>query len=125
MNLPIRIVGVYNLPENEDVSLIEAIIDAPPSKVDMGKFTQENPSLPQSSWQVAYLEHYLNENGDALACDLYDLPEDDLPPTRAAFFLYFVELKKPLITPFGEVTLPVKQRIPERLINIIHFEDVD
>jgi hypothetical protein len=125
MNLPIRIVGVYNVPEKDDLSLIEAIIDSPPSKVDMGKFTQENPSLPQASWQVAYLEHYLNENGDALACDLYDLPEDDIPPTRVAFFLYCVDFKKSLITPFGEVTLPAKQLIPERIKNIIHFEDAD
>lgn len=119
----IEVIGVY--PINEDVHLIEVRLQAKPSELDMGKFTQENPDLPRGSWQVAYDEQYLNESGDQVIGDGSNMPEEDRAPTRVAFFLYFVTFNTPLRTPMEEIRLPSPTPLPERLKNIIHFVDVD
>lgn len=121
----VSIIGVYPIQNKADVHFIELEIDEKPSLVDIGVFTQETPDRPRQDWQAAYDEHYLNSSGDDIIGDSMNLPEEDDAPTRLAFFLYFVNFDLPLLSQFGESKLPCATELPERLKDIIVFEDVD
>jgi hypothetical protein len=106
--------GVYELPDLPDHHLIEVTAEAPPSRVDPGKFTQEDPERPQSEWSRGYWEWYLDlETGQPLG----QSPLDAYGPsrTRLALFLHAVDFSRPLLTPFGPVQLPPATTLPERL----------
>jgi len=119
----LNIIGVYAIPEEQEVKLIEIVINCPPSKIDAGMFTQPEYDIPKSSWQVAYDEHFLNVDGTEIIGRYGDNEIlDGIPFTRIAFFLYFVDFDKPLLSQFGEHQLPVESPIPDRLKNIIVFE---
>jgi hypothetical protein len=117
-----RVLGVYEVGSSSDVHLIEAEVDGRPTEVDVGLFTQENPALPEASWQVAYDERYLSEDGTEAGYSPSDVP--DAEPTRLAFFLHFLDFDRPIRTPGGEVMLPPPQPTPDRLKQI-EYEDVD
>jgi hypothetical protein len=104
------------------VHLIEAEVDARPTDVDVGRFTQEDPALPQAFWQVAYEERYLNEDGTEAGYSPRDAP--DAAPPRLAFFLHFIDFDRPIRTPAGDVMLPPPQPTPDRLKQI-EYEEVD
>jgi hypothetical protein len=119
------IIGIYPVRENKDAHLIEVLVNARSSDFDVGKFTQENPSLPQDSWQVAWNEHYLNERGDTVIGDYFEKPSDDIESTRLVFYLFGVDFERPLLTPFGPVRLPEPTPMPKRLEKIVHFVEPD
>lgn len=119
------IIGVYPGRENKDAHLIEVLVNAWPSELDVGKFTQENPSLPQNGWQVAWDEHYLNESGDIVIGDYFEKPSDDIRSTRLVFYLFGVDFEHPLLTPFGPVRLPGPTPMPKRLEKIVYFVEPD
>ncbi|SOC45089.1 hypothetical protein [Ureibacillus acetophenoni] len=119
----VEVIGVYEV--NEDVHLIELKIDTKPSDVNVEGFTQEIEGVSKDDWQVAYDEYYLNDEGSKVIGDFFNKPAEDLTPTRIAFFLYFVDFTTPLLTPFGKVNLPSPLHMPERLKDIIEFEEVD
>ena len=73
MNNDIKIIGVYRVPNNSEVYLIELAINEKPSLIEVGKFTQENPNQPRGNWQVAYDEYYLNASGDKVIGDYFSL----------------------------------------------------
>ena len=95
MNDPsaVSVLGVYTVPGQEDVHLLELRIDTLPSAIEVEEFTQEDPSFPKSDWQVAYDEKYLNESGDQIIGDWMDKPSDDNTPTRLTFFMHFLTLE--------------------------------
>ena len=121
----VRIVGVYAVTEKEDAYLIEVLVDAKPSEFDAGEFGQRNACLPKDRWQVAWDEHYLNDSGSAVIGDYFDKPFDDSESTRVAFYLFEVDFERPLLTPFGPISLPRATPIPERLREAVHFEEPD
>ncbi len=125
MNDKLNIIGVYEIEGHKDVHLIELLINEKPSLIDVGQFTQENPSQPKDKWQVAYDEYYLNSTGEKVIGDFFDLPINDNTPTRLTFFLYFINFDLPLITQFGIIELQPAIKLPKRLESIITFEDVD
>lgn len=125
MEEKLQVIGVYKVKENADVHLVELIIPATPSDVQVDDITQEIPNEPKDNWQVAYDEHYLNLKGDKIIGDYFKLPKDNIAPTRVAFFLYFLDFSRPILTQFGEVKLPQPTDIPDRLKQIISFENVD
>jgi len=125
MSTNIQVLGTYNVPQNSDVSLIEVLVQARPSDIDVGQFTQEEPGTSRDSWQVAYMERYLNETGEMVIGDDMDLPSQDESPTRLTFFMYYLDTARPLLTPFGEVNLPQRIAAPDRLKDIIPFDEVD
>ena len=92
-----------------------------------GEFTQEIPDAPTSRWQVAYDEEILNAEGDAIVADGFfdrdkvDLWEGDI---RIAFFFHFLDLARPLQTPFGDVALSPETPLPSRLL-IMKYEQPD
>ena len=121
----LELIGVYEVAGEPDVFLVELVVDRRPSEVDVGAFGQEEPGRPREEWQVPWMEHYLNREGTELIAEVFDLPADDVAPTRLAFFLHFVAFERPLITPFGEVELPESGPMPGRLVGKIEFEPVD
>ena len=108
--------GLYEIPEANDVHLVEVAVDAPPGEVNVGAFQQEDPALPPDSWQVAYNEWYLDEEGNPLS--EFEYEGDPTSATRLAFFLHFVDFARPLLTPFGPVALPQPNPLPDRLREI-------
>jgi hypothetical protein len=125
MTTDVQVLGVYDVPQNTDVSLVEVLVQAKPSEVEVGEFTQEEPDTPRDSWQAAYMERYLNETGDTVIGDDMDLPGDDKSPTRLTFFMYYLDTTRPMLTPFGEVNLSQRIAVPDRLKDIIPFDEVD
>ena len=118
------IIGVYTISKSQEAKLIEITVDCPPSQLHIGKITQPDDNTRASNWQVAYDEHYLNVDGTAVIGRFGEVPID-APSTRLAFFLYFVNFDKPILTQFGKIQLPKETPIPNRLEKIISFEPVN
>jgi hypothetical protein len=124
-NLIVQLLGVYKINGTSDVHLIELIINTSPTDVDVSSFTQKDDKLPKDSWQMAYDEHYLNEDGSEVIGTFIE--QDSLigDKTRVAFYMYFIDFRKPLLSQYGEIWLPQPSPMPERLSKIIPFEPVD
>lgn len=88
MNDNVKVIGVYNIDDNNDAHLIELEINEKPSLIDIGMFTQEVINVPEDEWQVAYDEHYLNSTGEKIIGDYLNLPQNNMAPTRLAFIFY-------------------------------------
>jgi hypothetical protein len=110
-------------PDYPNVHLVEVTVGAAPGSFDVGSFAQEDPSLPEDSWQTAYNEWYLSPEGEPL--EEFDPPDairsDE--KTRLAFFLHFVDFSRPLETPFNSVELPTPTPASARL-NPIQYDPV-
>ena len=122
--IDLSIIGVYSISESDEVKLIEMLIDCTPSKVEIDKLTQPEKDTPKSSWQAAYDEHYLSEDGTKVIGRFGKIPTN-ITYTRLAFFLHFVDFEKPLLSQFGELWLPAESPIPDRLKIIVKYEPVD
>ena len=120
----IEVVGVYTVKRKPNVKLIECIIDCPPSHVDVAKFSHPVNNMPKSSWQAAYDEHYLNENGTEVIGRFCEIPADTLF-TRLVFFIHFVDFENPLLSQFGKLRLPPESSMPKRLKKLIKYVPVD
>lgn len=96
------IVGIHPIAD-EPVHLIEIEINASLDEFDFGKLTQENASLPQSDWQVAYDEVILNQN---------------VEQTGAVFFFHYLNFRIPFQSSFGPLYLIPATPLPERLAAI-------
>ncbi|MCL2679184.1 MAG: hypothetical protein FWF18_02705 [Dehalococcoidia bacterium] len=118
----VNLIGVYQINKMADVHLIEMMINQSPIEVDVSSFTQKNDELSEDEWQTAYDEHYLNKDGEEVIGrfgDQHSLSKFNF--TRIAFFMYFVDFNKPLLTQYGEVLLEKPIYMPERLLKIIDF----
>lgn len=92
--------------------MIEGSNDVP----DFGLFTQPMPNRPRSDWQVAYDERLLDDMGERAVTDVFVHRPAAWPKrARVAFFFHFLDVERPLITPFGEATLPRPNEAPARL----------
>lgn len=121
MNTTIDVVGVYAVAGEPNVHLVELIVRYCEGIFDLGAFTQEEAGLPESDWQVAYDEQVLDLNGTKiLSGDLSRKGETDIwtGDVRLVFFFHFLNLSRPLKTPFGDVSLPQPTAMPERLSTI-------
>lgn len=118
----VKFIGLYSVPNNPDVTLIELIINKKADAFDLIEFTQEAKNLPRSSWQVPFSEKYLSLDGESIIGDDFKLPKSLTDVTRLTFFIYFLDSSKPLITPFGHFELPGKQKQPDRIKALIEFE---
>lgn len=85
-------------------------------KFDVGDFTQ-----PDSD-QVAYNEAYLSPDGRSLDSTLK--PTDPIN-FRIYFFLHFTNVNKPLLSSYGELSIPELKPLPEYLNRIHPFVPVD
>jgi hypothetical protein len=115
-------VGTYDF--NKDFMLVEMIINEYPDKIDIGAFCVPDEKSNKLSWQVAYMEQYLNIDGTYKLCETYSVPTEQSKPSRVAFFIFKTE-NKILSTPYGEYSLVNLQVLPDRLERIIDFCEVD
>jgi len=109
---------------NDEWYLIEMLIDENSDDVDLSDFIAPNHELDKGNWQCPYNEHYLNEEGTELICEPWGEPEEGAKPCRLAFFL-FKEGTSFLQTPYGDFSLGDVKNLPERLEDIIEFEECD
>jgi len=125
-NSIVQLVGIYNIKGISDIHLLELNINTSPKDVDVSSFTQKDDTLPKDSWQTAYDEHFLNDDGTEVIGTF--LEQDSLTgvKTRIAFFMYFIDFNKPLLSQYGEILLPEQPSlIPDRLSKIIEFQSAD
>jgi hypothetical protein len=96
----VRVVGVHPVDAEEPVHLLEVELAGDVARFDFGKVTQEMPSQPPENWQVAYDERQIQGDADH---------------ARFAFFFHYLDLERPLLTPWGAVTLPAETPAPAYL----------
>ncbi len=128
--MSIRVIGLYEVPGNPDVDLVEVEADRAPSNVDLGAFTQEQAGVDRANWQVPYDERYLNLDGTREIGTHWAMGwrpqagQDEPATTRVVFFLHLLDSTRALSTPDGDVSLPKRQALPERL-GFVDYEPVD
>ena len=105
---------------NKEWLLIEMAFNLSSSEIDWDSMIVPNEDLDKSNWQCPYMEQYLNADGTEKICEAYDRPE--INPCRVAFFIY-KEDSRTLRTSYGDFDLTNTQTLPERLKNIIEFEE--
>ena len=113
-----EVLGIYPVEAEEPCHLIELIVHESNGPFDTGLFCQEDPNLERANWQVAYDEKVLDWAGTAILADAFDLELDSeiwSGDVRLCFFLHYVDLSRPLQTPFGTVALPEPMPRPDRL----------
>ena len=116
-----KLIGVYTFDNNQDVHLIEITFDNSPNKIDVGKITQEIKGQPQSNWQSPWDEKYLDDKGEKIIGDYFDIPNDG-NKTRLIFFFHDIDFSRPLLTQEGQLTLTRPTSLPDRLKDKIIYE---
>jgi len=119
----VNLIGLYSVDENPDVTLVELVINKKASDIEIGEFTQEIENQPRMNWQAPFFEKYLNLEGTKIIGDEYNLPKEFNETTRLTFFIYFLDLNKSLLTPFGPLELNQKINKSKRITELIRFED--
>jgi len=117
----VNLIGLYSVDENPDVTLVELLINKKASEIEIGEFTQQIENQPKMNWQAPFFEKYLNLEGTKIIGDEYNLPKETNETTRLTFFIYFLDLNKSLLTPFGPLEEKVNQ--PKRVTELIRFKD--
>ena len=120
-----QLIGIYQVSTDQDVSLIEIKMNILAREFDVSSFTQQDDSNPREDWQVAYNEHFLNEDGTKVVGTFGCNNMLSVVKTRVVFFMYFVDTAKPLISRYGELLLSTHVPLPERLAKIIDFDVTD
>jgi hypothetical protein len=71
-------------------------------------------------WQTAYDERALDASGSAIteSFELSDRPDLLRGDVRLVFFVHYLDLARPIRTPFGGVDLPDPSDWPDRLASI-------
>jgi len=117
----VEIVGVYPIDADEPVHLVEIIVHDADGDFDIGAITQEMPDTVRSNWQSPYDEQILSPDGTSVLANRFDA-EDQTDhwkgDVRLVFFFHYLELSKPLTTPFGLVPLTTESPVPTRLSSI-------
>ncbi|MCL6266618.1 hypothetical protein [Flagellimonas myxillae] len=119
-----ELIGIYSIPNHNDVNLVELIIEENVDDFDLGEITQEQKGQDKLNWQTAYDEKYLDENGSAIIGDDFEKPTG-LKRFRVAFFFHFLDLKKPLICQYGLIKLVEITEFPDRLKKVIKYTPID
>lgn len=119
-----KLIGVYNVEDNPNVYLIEVASDHSPDIVDVGQITQEVEGQPRDSWQSPWDEKYLDDKGENIIGDYFDVPKGG-DKTRLVFFFHNVDLSKPLLTEEGPLVLIPPTALPDRLRDKLVYESPD
>ena len=97
------IIGIHPIEADEPVHLFDLLVEGDTDDFDIGNVTQEVAGQPKSNWQAPYDERVLEESDRKI---------------RYAFFFHYLDLKKPLITPAGSLSLPTPTGKPAHLKDI-------
>ena len=95
--------GIHPVDE-QHCHLVEVELDGDGS-LNWGEVTQAAPGQPPRNWQVAYDEQPLDRDRH-----------------RWAFFIHYLDLNAPLLTPFGPVRLPAPTPRPPHLAHVMYIE---
>ena len=98
-----RIVGVHPVKADEPVHLLELLVEGDVQELNIGDVTQEVTGQPRADWQVPYDERLLEQTDKAV---------------RYAFFFHYLDLKRPLLTKHGRLSLPGLTETPAHLRGI-------
>jgi hypothetical protein len=126
MSAHVEMIGIYPvIDSSEPCHLIELWVRSSAGPFDIGQFTQPNTLQPRENCQVAYDEKVLDESGATILADgwldmrtIVNRCEGDI---RMVFFLHYLNPSLPILTPFGEVSLPMPTEMPARL-SIVKYE---
>ena len=113
-----KVIGIYPIKASEPVHMIEMSTEDSITLFDLSSITQEVSGQPKENWQVPYMEHILNQDGtEILANDLEIMAKPELLQgnLRLVFFFHYLDLQKPLISPWGKIILPDETEKPERI----------
>ena len=113
-----ELLGVYKVKNDNDALLLEFSVDCSPSDVNLMNFTQKVPCEKKSNWQVPYNEKYLNDTGDKVIGGMFEGPKLSGKTTRVCFYMFDLDLNKPLLTPFGDIKLSNPISMPKRLLDL-------
>ena len=118
------VVGDRTEQQLRSVVLVELRVVDRDHRFDLRDFTQEQPGKPRESWQAAWAEAYLTDDGLALAQrrGSSKVPEGKL---RVAFFIHDWNADLPLVTSYGQLRCPHPMPMPERLSALVPFVTVD
>jgi hypothetical protein len=119
-----ELIGIYTVDNNPDVHLVEVMSDDPPDKVDVGQITQEINGQPQGNWQTPWDEKYLDDKGETIIGDYFDIPKGG-DKTRLVFFFHDIDFSKPLLTQEGQLALTKPTLLPDRLKDKLIYESPD
>jgi hypothetical protein len=103
--------GIYIVDNNSDVHLIEIQFDDTPGNIDVGQITQELEGQPRGNWQSPWDEKYLDDKGEEIIGDYFDIPKDGF--------------SKPLLTQDGQLNLTKPTSLPTRLRDKVKYERPD
>lgn len=110
-----KVVGVHPVDAPEACHLVEMTAEDIEAAYDIGDVTQPVDGSPRSSWQVPWDERFLDLSG----CSVLDEAPVGSPHTadalRVVFFFHYLDLDRPLLTPWGELQLPLPTARPARL----------
>lgn len=98
-----ELIGVYKVENNSNVHLLELTFDNSPDKVDVGQITQEIKGQPQGNWQSPWDEKYLDDKGEKIIGDYFNIPKDG-DKTRLVFFFHDIDFSRPLLTQKGQLS---------------------
>ena len=121
MNTTIDVIGVYDVEANAPVHLIEILVKNSNSIFDLAEITQEIPDQPRRNWQAPWDEKILDHAGKKIIADYFtarEKPELWIGNIRMAFFFHYLDFSRPLMTPFGPITLSNEGSKPNRLSEI-------
>ncbi len=101
--------------------LVECLVDEGGPDFDPGEFVLPAADVPEDSWQTAWAEAYLGEDGSGLIAERWDDPPD-ASRFRVAFYMHGWDDEARLR--FGSETLPCPpvQPMPPRLLELVPYE---
>lgn len=111
--------GCYD--HSEEWYLVELALDIPASEIRWDQIYVPEHGVKRESWQVPYMEQYLNGDGTEKLCETYETPKECGKSCRVAFFLYKGPART-LSTPYGDLELRSGGQVPKRLEGLIEFE---
>ncbi len=101
----IKVVGVHRILAEEPCHIVELLV-AGEEEIDFSEITQRSDGQPRENWQVAFGERRL--------------PDSD-GGRRYVVFFHYLDLARPLGTPYGLVDLPDETPIPAHM-NFVGYE---
>lgn len=103
--------------------VVEMTLPCTPDEIDWFGFSVPEEGVDEFDRRTPYMEQYLTVDGTDKLCDAWDEPEEQIAPSRVAFFLSREGTGTVLETPYGNVSLVELAPLPPRLEDILEFEN--
>ena len=107
---------------NDEWYLVEMALALPAQEIQFNKIVVPEDGVKESDWQTVLAEQFLNKDGTERICDLYETPNNSDCDSRVAFFIYKTN-SNILRSPYGQFELSDAEGVPDRLKDIIEFDE--